>query len=603
MSILSNDFSKTLHPDEIQRVEQFRKSKRTAVLAIMFTDIVGFTEMTEEHGEQASAKLRHLHDEIFTQIITKDGAGEIVKQIGDSFLAVFAEPSTAVVRALEFQDALDKNKDNLTIGKFSLKVRIGIHMGQVSVEDSIQPDIFGRHVNRAARVIELAKGGQVLVTSPVWDSASGWLKENEEKAIESISYGKAKVRGIPDKMEIHEVYESASKPSGLPTQIRKARRNKRLIFAISILLFMGLAIAIVAFLSPKEDNRLFFSNIVSNESDIPNISKMLGAPFNPDKDRLIPLSDSLLNKINEEILPVLFVWYGYRCEIIRYSGIEKNFIEERKTPPKIDITSSDWVLMNHRSFLNDIKLNSGIFLHVYQLESEKNEEQYAILCHAIIRRHNYTINKFATIYSNLNDMIFDIRKELDPIVKPLPTEQWHYPYCKVVSVKNDKVVFSIHKGFYGRIVGYDKPVDYLPIKPGYLLEFYRSFAGHAERIKDLEEMVEYCGTHSDWNDFPDINKRKGRIDSSRRYFWSMWEYYDRLKGRCFLVVPLSIANLKVVPVGMDFSDSPVNLGVYLKVTEVYDSSGVGVIIKKYPWVTLKPDDQYLQLAGSLGWWW
>ena len=60
-TILGQDFLKTLLPEEIQRVEQFRKAKRTAVLAIMFTDIVGFTEMTEEHGETASAKLRHIH--------------------------------------------------------------------------------------------------------------------------------------------------------------------------------------------------------------------------------------------------------------------------------------------------------------------------------------------------------------------------------------------------------------------------------------------------------------------------------------------------------------------------------------------------------------
>jgi len=41
MAIIEQDILASLQPEEIQRVEQFRKSKRTAVLAIMFTDIVG----------------------------------------------------------------------------------------------------------------------------------------------------------------------------------------------------------------------------------------------------------------------------------------------------------------------------------------------------------------------------------------------------------------------------------------------------------------------------------------------------------------------------------------------------------------------------------
>ncbi len=141
-----------LQPTEIEKIEQFRRSKRTAVLTILFTDIVGFTQFTEDAGETTSSEYRHIHDDLFIETVTKDGSGEIVKQIGDSFLAVFAEPSTAVLRALEFQKKMEENKERLTYNDYTLTVRIGIHLGQVSIEDSIQPDIFGRHVNRASRI-------------------------------------------------------------------------------------------------------------------------------------------------------------------------------------------------------------------------------------------------------------------------------------------------------------------------------------------------------------------------------------------------------------------------------------------------------------------
>ena len=81
-----------INPKEIQKVDDFRKAKNTAILTILFTDIVGYTHFTEEVGEKKTNEIRRRHDELFTDIITRDEAGVIIKQIGDSFLAVFAEP-------------------------------------------------------------------------------------------------------------------------------------------------------------------------------------------------------------------------------------------------------------------------------------------------------------------------------------------------------------------------------------------------------------------------------------------------------------------------------------------------------------------------------
>ena len=123
---MPENYTLNLNPKELQKVDEFRQSRKTAVLTILFTDIVGFTEFIETVGDSKSQEIKRIHDELFIDIVTRDGAGEIVKQIGDSFLAIFSEPSTAVERSLEFQSGLSNIKDQITLGLYTLKVRVGL---------------------------------------------------------------------------------------------------------------------------------------------------------------------------------------------------------------------------------------------------------------------------------------------------------------------------------------------------------------------------------------------------------------------------------------------------------------------------------------------
>ena len=93
---------------ELNLVDGFRQSRNTSVLTIMFTDIQGFTKLTEERGDAFSNEMRRAHDGILVPVIEQDGAGRVIKHIGDAVMAVFSEPSTAVARALEIQDGLRK---------------------------------------------------------------------------------------------------------------------------------------------------------------------------------------------------------------------------------------------------------------------------------------------------------------------------------------------------------------------------------------------------------------------------------------------------------------------------------------------------------------
>jgi class 3 adenylate cyclase len=229
-----------LSSDEINKIDEFRKAKQTAVLAILFSDIENSTYATEKLGEQSYSKLRHIHDELFIRIMTHENSGKIIKEMGDSFLCVFSEPSTAVLRAIEFQNAIYSNRDNLTLSDFTLKVKIGIHIGQVALENNFALDIFGRHVNRASRIQSIANGGQILTSQSIWENAVGWLKSHERKNINWISYGKAKLKGIKESVDIYCFYSVESGKPSLPSTLKKKKQKSRAI------LFAGITLILVA---------------------------------------------------------------------------------------------------------------------------------------------------------------------------------------------------------------------------------------------------------------------------------------------------------------------------------------------------------------------
>lgn len=182
----------------VDTAEQYRRRKSTAVLAIVFTDIADSTRLRDELGEILYEKIREDYDVRFEEIINRDDAGVIVKGTGDGALAVFSEPSTAVERCLEVQDELHQHP------KF--KLRIGIDMGQVSVKSSfgIVADVFGRHVNRAARIEAQAEPGHILTSFHVYDCAVGWLKGEK---FGWHNHGRVPLKGFADDVSIHEIYD------------------------------------------------------------------------------------------------------------------------------------------------------------------------------------------------------------------------------------------------------------------------------------------------------------------------------------------------------------------------------------------------------------
>jgi class 3 adenylate cyclase len=220
---------------DLSSIEQYRLRRQTSVLVILFTDIKGFTELTERRGERYALDLLKHHDEILVGTIEEGGAGLVIKHIGDSVMAVFSEPSTAVERALSIQEkiaAFNGAHPELE----DIRVRIGLHMGQVAVENQTQLDLFGRHVNRASRVEGLADEGQIFLTYPVFDSARGWLQSEGASRLAWKLHGSYILKGIPEPVAIYEVVDARQRAPAAP---RTGRRKSSL-----LPLWLGIAILI-----------------------------------------------------------------------------------------------------------------------------------------------------------------------------------------------------------------------------------------------------------------------------------------------------------------------------------------------------------------------
>jgi class 3 adenylate cyclase len=148
----------------------------------LFTDICGSTEKLLQMGDQAWRKALDQHDAVATALV-KQFRGRIVKNTGDGLLAVFDGP----VRAL--QCALALVQDLAAIG---LPIRAGLHVGEVVSRGG---DVTGIAINIAARVMDKAGSGEVMVTRTLRDLTGG-------SEMTFASMGEHKLQGLSEHFEL-----------------------------------------------------------------------------------------------------------------------------------------------------------------------------------------------------------------------------------------------------------------------------------------------------------------------------------------------------------------------------------------------------------------
>jgi adenylate cyclase len=130
------------------------------VPAMVFLDLVGYTRLTEERGDEAAAELAEALGNLVERF-SRGRGGTPVKWLGDGVMFHFRDPAGAVASALEMVEEVPKAG--------LPPAHVGVAAGPVITQGG---DYFGRTVNLASRIAERAGAGQVLVSESVADSAS-----------------------------------------------------------------------------------------------------------------------------------------------------------------------------------------------------------------------------------------------------------------------------------------------------------------------------------------------------------------------------------------------------------------------------------------------
>ena len=172
--------------------------------AIVFTDIVGFTELTHTHGDDVALSLLERQETLVRAALGDGECARVVKELGDGLLLWFDDPRDAMVTCLRLQRMFEDSSlddDDDPDAHIPLWVRIGVHFG---CPRRRRDDIIGHDVNLAARIVELAAPGEVLCSQATADA----IGELPGVAFEQL--GPVFVRGISEPVPIVRAVESAS---------------------------------------------------------------------------------------------------------------------------------------------------------------------------------------------------------------------------------------------------------------------------------------------------------------------------------------------------------------------------------------------------------
>jgi class 3 adenylate cyclase len=169
-----------------------------AFRAILFTDIVESTSMTQRLGDAGAMAMVRAHDEIVRGTLERHRGSE-VKHTGDGVMATFPSVVSAIESAVEIQRRLAQAEST---GRTPPRVRIGMAAGEPVTERN---DLFGATVQLAARLCSRADPGGILVAGTVHDLALG-------KGFVFRSRGRLRLKGFDSPMSAFEVVWRTSGP-------------------------------------------------------------------------------------------------------------------------------------------------------------------------------------------------------------------------------------------------------------------------------------------------------------------------------------------------------------------------------------------------------
>jgi class 3 adenylate cyclase len=160
----------------------------SAFRTILFTDLVGHTEMMQRLGDERGRDVLREHERITREVLKANGGTE-VKTMGDGFMASFASVTKAVECAVALQRAFAEHAGE------ALNVRVGLNAGEPIEEDG---DLYGATVILASRIAAKAEGGEILVADTVRGLCSG-------KGFLFSDRGEFVAKGFEEPVRVYEV--------------------------------------------------------------------------------------------------------------------------------------------------------------------------------------------------------------------------------------------------------------------------------------------------------------------------------------------------------------------------------------------------------------
>jgi class 3 adenylate cyclase len=164
----------------------------TAFRTILFTDLVGHTEMMRRLGDDRGREVLREHERITRELLKEYGGAE-VKTMGDGFMASFASVTKAMDCAIALQRAFAAHAAS-AVGE-PLQVRVGLNAGEPIEEDG---DLFGSTVIMASRIAAKAGAAEILIPEPLRHLLTG-------KSYVYADRGETMLKGFEDAVRLYEV--------------------------------------------------------------------------------------------------------------------------------------------------------------------------------------------------------------------------------------------------------------------------------------------------------------------------------------------------------------------------------------------------------------
>jgi class 3 adenylate cyclase/pimeloyl-ACP methyl ester carboxylesterase len=168
--------------------ERHLAAETSRLSIVLFTDLVGHTEMMQRLGDDRGREVLREHERITRDLLREHGGAE-VKTMGDGFMASFGSVTRAMDCAIALQRAFAAHEGE------PLEVRVGLNAGEPIEEDG---DLFGSTVIMSSRIAAKAGAGEILIPEPLRHLLTG-------KSYVYADRGETMLKGFEDAVRLYEV--------------------------------------------------------------------------------------------------------------------------------------------------------------------------------------------------------------------------------------------------------------------------------------------------------------------------------------------------------------------------------------------------------------